>query len=179
MQDRGSPTSVNQFTGAEEYQYDQQGLDANVTTDNSDANSAQALVGYDPQIELQWDWPGLEVDPNQLRLDPEALAEIAQVLRAKAMDLSSLPSEVAAGTQARFGPDVWPQVVKLRSSSATVSQAVSDHLQRVVDNLEAAAGAIDTALQRYMAGEQANDASARNVDSDLGGGQAPVNLYDL
>jgi hypothetical protein len=176
MSEEPAARASNQFTSAEQYQYDQQGLAANVTTDDFDANSAQALTGYDPRIKLQHNWPGLEVDPNQLRLDPEALADVAQKLRAKAMELSSLPSEVAAGTRARFGPDVWPQVVKLRSSSATVSQVVSDHLQRVVKNLNEAAGAIEIAIQRYMAGEQANDASARNMDSDLGGGQAPVNF---
>jgi hypothetical protein len=161
----------NQFHGAEHYQYDAQGLRRNVTTLNSSENTPGALTGYDPHIELQNTWPGLDTDPNDIRLDPQALSAVAQALRAKSVELASVPGQVRTAAMARFGPDVWPQAVALRQANEMVSTAVAEYLQRVTTNLDLAATAIEEVLRRYEAGEQQNSQNARAVDSDLGTGQ--------
>ena len=108
--------------GQDSYRYDQWGLGVRLGSDRS-ANSAQALEGYPLDVRPDGTWPGLE-GSGQLRVRPEAVRELSDLLKERARAAEPLPDRVTRVTSVRFGPATWQEANNLADACRQVRDAV-------------------------------------------------------
>lgn len=152
--------------GQDNYRYDQQGYDVQLTGDRS-ANGAQPLAEYPLDVRPDTTWPGME-GSGKVRVQPEEVKTVAEWLTTQANSAQSLPQWLSTATTVSFGPSSWHEANNLKSASEMVSQAVTDFLGKTVANMSETAATLKAVHATYTGTEQANDHTVRATNAAMG-----------
>jgi len=160
--------------GQDNYGYDQQGLDVQLT-DQRALNGAQQLEGYTLDVRPAAGWPGLEGSATVRHRDDD-IKTVADWLDTRAGQVESLPGWLKKATNVSFGPSSWHEANNLKDASGLVTDAVTKFLTETVVNMRQASGTLNGALTHYNKGEKANVDNVHRVQGALGdgGGGAPM-----
>jgi hypothetical protein len=154
--------------GQDNYGYDQQGLDVQLTGDRS-KNGATPLSNYPLDVRAASDWPGQNGSASIQITSPDALTEVSGWLNQRASEVRNLPQWLAQQTSVSFGPGSWHEANNLKNASQAVAQAVSDFITQVVQNMQQAAATIDAVHATYTGTDGANAQTFQAVNGTIGG----------
>src|SRR5215470_2224977 len=117
-------------------------------TDERSENYARELDGYPLDITMDRDWPGTTADPNRQRFDADAMIEVANWIDAQVKSIQSAtytPQSLAATASVSFGPSEWNAANYLKQASGSVAKTVSNYVNQLITNLQAASQSIRAA----------------------------------
>jgi len=160
--------------GQDNYGYDQQGLDVQLT-DQRSLNGAHQLEGYTLNVQPVEKWPGLE-GSGTVRHRDDDITSVADFLHTRAGQVESLPGWLAKATNVSFGPSSWHEANNLKDASGLVTNAVTKFLTETVANMRQASGTLNAVVAHYNGSEKTNVDNVKRVQGGLGdgGGGAPM-----
>jgi hypothetical protein len=134
--------------------------------------SLEDLEADNVLLDLDPNWPGINSDPKQMRMDPEAMLALADRLDEAVKEIQRVPDDLVGGTQpTTFGPDRWASAASLTRTHRSVSESVINYTELATRMFLEAARAIRVTVRTITGAEDQNQATVRGVDATSGGGQ--------
>jgi beta-lactamase class D len=113
----------------------------------------------------------MDPDPNEFRVDPAALRQVAQQLAKLKVDCEALRDHgvtLQDGVRESYGQ--WTRAIDLRDAYYNFARIVNNFYNQMAISLGQAAEATQQIAANYMAGEQLNADSIQQLEKGLGGG---------